>query len=102
MSWIPIRSTYKTELERASTGHVVASLGFLDEDTAVGASPPLFELEFEVLVAGAVMSRHHALLAVLHVTFLASWGLFQHVDQAALALLFLAEFEIGVFEGLFP
>jgi len=81
---------------------MITSLCFLDKNTAIWASLPLFKLILEVLVAGTLVHGHHTFFAIFHTTFLAFWRYFQHVDESALALLFLAEFYVGVIEGLFP
>lgn len=75
-----------------TAGHMVASLGFLDEYFTIGTSFPFLELILEILITWTLMECHHAFLAVLGVAFLTFWWNFCHIDEATLALLFLAQF----------
>lgn len=81
---------------------MVASFVLLDEHLTFGTSLPFTEVVLEVFIAGALVDLHHAFLTEFGVAFPAFWGIFQQVYDSLMAVLFGADFDVWVIDGLPP
>lgn len=98
----PVFPAEIAELIAALAGHMVASFGPVDEDSAGRALLPFFESVFKVAVARAAVLGHHALQAIPHAATIAAGVLLRHVDNSLCAELGGAQPKIGVLGCLFP